>query len=64
MIYPIIGGYGYTSLHDFTGGSDGTDPFRGVTLGPNGIYGTATEGGDPTCNFGQGCGVVWQITFP
>jgi len=47
----------YTDLHDFTGGSDGADPFGGVILGANGnLYGTTEDGG------ANGDGVVFEIT--
>jgi uncharacterized repeat protein (TIGR03803 family) len=58
---PIEGGWTSSSLHDFTGGSDGGYPMSGVTLDANGnVYGTAERGGE-NC-FGGGCGVVWEIT--
>ncbi|MFZ0705366.1 MAG: choice-of-anchor tandem repeat GloVer-containing protein [Candidatus Korobacteraceae bacterium] len=53
----------YTSLHDFTGGSDGEYPISGVTFDKDGnLYGTAEVGGTPTflCGYG-GCGTVWMI---
>jgi uncharacterized repeat protein (TIGR03803 family) len=51
------GSWTYTSLHDFTGGSDGAYP-NGVTLDANGnLYGTAQSGGA----YGS-YGVVWEIT--
>ena len=51
------GGWSATDLHDFTGGSDGGNPFGNVTLKPNGkLYGTASGGG------AYGLGVVWEIT--
>ncbi len=61
---PANGTWSYTSLHDFTGGSDGGYPQAGVTLDANGnIYGTAAEGGSPGGDCGSsGCGVVWEIT--
>ena len=35
-----------TVLYDFTGGTDGKQPFGGLVLAPNGLlYGTASEGG-------------------
>jgi uncharacterized repeat protein (TIGR03803 family) len=47
----------YTSLHDFTGGSDGKYPISNVVLDSSGnLYGTASAGGS------QGYGVVWEIT--
>ena len=47
----------YTSLHDFTGGSDGAYPISNVVFDASGnLYGTASDGG--AYNFG----VVWEIT--
>jgi len=54
---PSGGSWTYTSLHDFTGGSDGGYPESNVTFDANGnLYGTASEGGS------QRVGVVWEIT--
>jgi uncharacterized repeat protein (TIGR03803 family) len=54
-------GWTFTSLHDFTGGSDGGHPISNVVIDANGnLYGTASLGGTG-CN-GEGCGVVWEIT--
>jgi uncharacterized repeat protein (TIGR03803 family) len=56
------GGWNYTSLHDFTGGSDGEAPPGGVVLDANGnLYGTTAYGGANGCGY-SGCGVVWEIT--
>ncbi len=50
-------GWTYTSLHDFTGGSDGSWPISGVTFDTNGnLYGTTYYGGS------DNAGVVWEIT--
>ena len=58
---PSGGSWQYTSLHDFTGGSDGRWPASNVTFDANGnLYGTAPGGGSQNCY--QGCGVVWEIT--
>jgi uncharacterized repeat protein (TIGR03803 family) len=58
---PSNGGWTYTDLYDFTGGSDGGNPISNVVLDANGnLYGTTSAGGSgcaPT-----GCGVVWEIT--
>ncbi len=54
----------YTSLYDFTGGSDGGSPYGSVALDAAGnLYGTAEEGGSNSdeCLTTNGCGVVWQI---
>src|SRR5271166_3260284 len=42
----------YKVLHSFNG-TDGSGPWGGVTLGPNGVYGTTAGGG--------ACGTVFQI---
>ena len=49
-------GWVHTSLHDFTGGTDGGDPVSNVSIDTDGtLYGTASGGGD------HGYGVVWMI---
>jgi uncharacterized repeat protein (TIGR03803 family) len=54
---PTGGGWTYTSLHDFTGGSDGEIPFCSVAFDASGnLYGTAVTGGS------RGAGTVWEIT--
>jgi uncharacterized repeat protein (TIGR03803 family) len=35
----------FTNLHDFTGGDDGAQPFAGLVLSGNILYGTAQQGG-------------------
>jgi uncharacterized repeat protein (TIGR03803 family) len=51
------GSWAYSSLHDFTGGSDGGYPISNVTFDSEGnLYGTASRGGQ------YGDGVVWEIT--
>jgi len=59
---PHNGSWTYTSLHDFTGGSDGGNPFGNVVLDSAGnVYGTAGVSSGGGCG-GLGCGVVWEIT--
>jgi uncharacterized repeat protein (TIGR03803 family) len=59
---PSSGGWTYTSLHDFTGGSDGGFPASNVVFDRNGnLYGTASSGGLSGCG-PLGCGLVWEIT--
>jgi uncharacterized repeat protein (TIGR03803 family) len=59
---PSSGGWTYTSLHDFTGGSDGGGPASNVVFDRNGnLYGTASSGGLSGCS-ALGCGLVWEIT--
>jgi uncharacterized repeat protein (TIGR03803 family) len=54
---PLDGGWTYTSLHDFTCGSDGCLPSSDVVFDAAGnLYGTAIFGGA----YAQG--VVWEIT--
>ncbi len=49
-------GWVYTSLHDFTGGTDGALVDSNVSINTDGsLYGTASEGGD------YGYGTVWMI---
>jgi uncharacterized repeat protein (TIGR03803 family) len=38
-------GTGFTNLHSFTGGSDGGNPYAGLILSGNTLYGTASVGG-------------------
>ena len=57
-------GWVYTSLHDFTGGSDGSWAYSNVTFDRRTAtcYGTAYNGGSFGGSCGNlGCGVVWQI---
>ncbi len=57
------GAWTYSSLHDFTGGTDGGAPISQVTLdGVGNLYGTTTIGGTVTATCPDGCGVVWEIT--
>lgn len=51
----------HTVLYDFTGGADGGEPYKGVTLDAQGnLYGTAVTGGAGSCE--GGCGVVFKLT--
>ncbi len=53
---PVAGGWSFSTLHDFTGGDDGSAIYGGVTLDSAGnLYGTASEGG------AFNSGVVWKI---
>ncbi len=54
---PSNGSWMYTSLHDFTGGSDGLRPQSNIVFdGSGNLYGTANQGG------AYGWGTVWEIT--
>ena len=51
----------HTVLYSFTGGTDGGEPYKGVTLDPQGnLYGTAVTGGTGGCE--GGCGVAYKLT--
>lgn len=52
-------------LYSFEGGSDGANPYAGVTIGPSGVlYGTTSAGGDPSCGFSNGCGTIYSVRPP
>lgn len=61
---PSGNGWTHTVLYSFTGGADGGEPYKGVTLdGKGNIYGTAGVGGlyvGPCID--TGCGVVFKLT--
>jgi uncharacterized repeat protein (TIGR03803 family) len=62
---PSGSSWAYTSLYDFTGGSDGARPSSNVVFDTAGnLYGTTSEGGylNYCATGGSGCGVVWEIT--
>ncbi len=51
----------FTTLYNFTDGSDGGSPSAGVVEDKAGnLYGTTVEGGGSGCN--GGCGVVFKVT--
>ena len=51
------GGWTFTSLHDFAGGSDGGFPFSNLVIDQQGnLHGTASTGG------ASGAGVVFEVT--
>jgi hypothetical protein len=53
-----------TILHEFSGGTEGSNPGAGVTLDSGGnIYGTTGVGGDLSCNNfnNAGCGTVFKL---
>jgi uncharacterized repeat protein (TIGR03803 family) len=58
------GGWTYTSLHDFTSGTDGRLPRSNLVFDRYGnLFGTAF-GGPYSQNCGGPCGLVFEITFP
>jgi uncharacterized repeat protein (TIGR03803 family) len=50
-------GTGFTTLHNFTGGSDGARPVAGMILSGNTLYGTASQGGT------SGGGTVFKVNI-
>jgi uncharacterized repeat protein (TIGR03803 family) len=58
---PSNGGWTYTLLHDFTGGSDGSYIASNLIMDASGnLYGVASNGASGSCF--RGCGVVFEIT--
>lgn len=61
QLSPSGGGWVHTVLYHFTGGADGGEPYKGVTLDAAGnLYGTAVTGGGGSCE--GGCGVTYKLT--
>jgi uncharacterized repeat protein (TIGR03803 family) len=61
QLSPTPNGWVHTTLYSFTGGADGGEPYKGVTLDRDGnLYGTAVTGGSGNCE--GGCGVVYKLT--
>jgi hypothetical protein len=52
-------GWSYSTISDFTGGSDGAFPSGPLTMDASGnLHGSSSAGGDLNCNAGVGCGTV------
>jgi len=51
-----------TVLYAFGGASDGAHPKGGLVNVAGNLFGTTYAGGDPGCNMGEGCGVVFELT--
>jgi uncharacterized repeat protein (TIGR03803 family) len=61
QLSPTNKGWVHTVLYSFTGGADGGEPYKGVTLdGQGNLYGTAVTGGSGSCE--GGCGVAYKLT--
>lgn len=61
QLAPVGNGWVHTVLYSFTGGADGGEPYKGVTLDSEGnLYGTAVTGGSGSCE--GGCGVTYKLT--
>ena len=61
QVTPTGNGATHTVLYSFTGGADGGEPYKGVTVDSQGnLYGTAVTGGGGSCE--GGCGVAYKLT--
>src|SRR5437868_11230435 len=61
QLTPTPNGWVHTVLYSFTGGVDGGEPYKGVTIDREGnLYGTAVTGGAGSCE--GGCGVAYKLT--
>src|SRR5437588_6290534 len=61
QLSPTANGWVHTVLYSFTGGADGGEPYKGVTIDRAGnLYGTAVTGGSGSCE--GGCGVAYKLT--
>jgi uncharacterized repeat protein (TIGR03803 family) len=62
---PVTPGTGWTEsvLYAFRGGEDGRSPVGNLAFDTQGnLYGTASSGGNPSCQFG--CGTVYELSPP
>jgi len=56
------GNWTVNPLYSFSDGTDGARPRAGVVFSRNGtLYGTTIAGGDLSCNYPYGCGVVFNL---
>jgi uncharacterized repeat protein (TIGR03803 family) len=61
QLSPTPNGWVQTVLYSFTGGADGGEPYKGVSIdGQGNLYGTAVTGGSGSCE--GGCGVAYKLT--
>src|SRR5215475_5431806 len=61
QLSPTPTGWVHTVLYSFTGGIDGGEPYKGVTLDKAGnLYGSAVTGVSGNCE--GGCGVVYRLS--
>jgi uncharacterized repeat protein (TIGR03803 family) len=59
-VYMLTASGKETVLYNFTGGADGGNPFSGLVLSGNTLYGTTFEGGGAS---GCQCGVVFAVNI-
>lgn len=59
---PSNGGWSYTDLYDFTGGSDGGLPYSSLSMDSAGNLFGVTEVGGSLQSCPSGCGVVFEVT--
>lgn len=57
-VFKIASDGTFSTIYNFTGGTDGGSPEGDMLVAGNNLYSAASEGGDPSCQ----CGVVYQIT--
>jgi uncharacterized repeat protein (TIGR03803 family) len=63
IVFKIAPNGSETVLYRFAGGSDGGNPYAGLIRDNAGnLYGTTGAGGGNGCQFGDGCGTVFEIT--
>jgi uncharacterized repeat protein (TIGR03803 family) len=55
------GGWTKTTLHSFTGGSDGYGPYAGVSVAEGGMLFGTTEFGGACSSSAAGCGTVFEL---
>jgi hypothetical protein len=58
------GAWTATTLHSFTGGSDGASPFSPVVIDSQGVLYGATEAGGEGCGRSNGCGAIFALSPP
>ena len=63
-VYELTAGGGEKILYNFTGGTDGANPYGSLILDSAGnLYGLTIYGGGPNnCNSNVGCGVVFKVS--
>lgn len=62
IAFPLVQAQTFSTLYNFSGGSDGGQPYVGVIQDPEGnLYGTTYQGGDLNCMAPYGCGAVYKL---